>query len=776
MLVVASCLGAALLLLAVGPRLGRWVFAVVAAPLLAGAVWLLTLSTDVLQGEPVVQRFTWVEGLGLHLDSRIDGFAWMMGLIVTVVGVAVAWYSAFYFSPAEFLNRFAASFVAFAGAMVGLVIADDVFTLFVFWEATSVTSFLLIGYNDRSPEARSAALRAFLVTGTGGVFLLGGLAILARETGTTSLSAILEAAPSGGVVDLALVFVLIGAFTKSAQVPFHFWLPGAMAAPTPVSAYLHSATMVKAGVVLVARFAPAFADASPWRPMIVVAGTASLLLGGVQALRQYDIKLLLAHGTVSQLGLLMLLAGLGEPSLTYAATAMLLAHALFKAALFLTVGIVDHATHTRDIRRLDGLGREAPVLATIAGLAALSMAAVPPLLGFVTKEKALDSLLHSELGLTTTIVTVAFVGGAVLTVSYTARFWWGTFASKRSVTEPSEMQHRPAAGLLAAPAVFSAASLAGGIFAGPVGSVLADVATSLDAKAAKKLVLWTGFNTALFLSACALAAGAALALLTSPAGRWPVGATSTSTFAVRLYHRCYDGLLSGARRLTASIQNGSLPAYVGEFMLTFVGLVVAAFAIGVEIDTDQLVGADSAAQVAIVIITAIITIAVATAHRRFVSVVLLGGVGYGLSVLFFLHGAPDLALTQFLVETLTIVVFLLTLRQLPGRYKPSPRWAPKSIRLAIAVTVGAAFSALALVAGTTNPDRTAANEAMARSFDDAGGRNVVNVILVDFRAMDTLGEIAVVALAAAGVANLVRAARRAARAEAMRQRHGQATP
>jgi multicomponent Na+:H+ antiporter subunit A len=773
MVVVLACCFAGLVALLAGPRLGRWLFAVVALPLAAGAVWLLSLTGDALDGDPVTGRLTWVGGLGLNLNTRVDGFAWMMGLVVTVVGVAVAWYSAHYFSPSDHLHRFAAAFVAFAGAMFGLVLADDVFTLFVFWEATSVTSFLLIGYNDRSADSRRAALRALLVTGTGGVFLLGGLAMLAREAGTTSLTALLADPPSGRLVDAALVFVLVGAFTKSAQFPFHFWLPGAMAAPTPVSAYLHSATMVKAGVVLVARFAPAFADAPPWRPMIAVAGAASLLLGGFQALRQHDGKLLLAHGTVSQLGLLMLLAGMGEPALTYAAVAMLLAHALFKAALFLVVGVVDHSTHTRDIRRLDGLGRQAPLLATVAGLAALSMAAVPPLFGFATKEKALDSLLHADLGATGALVTVAFVAGAVLTVAYTARFWWGTFGSTPSVRRPAagdpahhgpaRLEHPPGAALLASPLVFAVASLVAGIVASKVGGTLADVAVALDTKAAKKLVLWPGVNTALLLSAAAIAVGVALAAVTRPGGRRALTDPRPVAPAVRVYDTVYDGLLRESKRATGLVQNGSLPAYVSVVFVTLVGLVVSALALGVDIDTDLLVGADSAAQVALAALVVATAVAVVLAKHRFVSVLLLGGVGYGLALLYLLHGAPDLAITQLLVETLTIVVFLLTLRQLPPRFMPSPRWAPLGVRVGIAVVVGACFSVLALVAGTAGPDRTASAEAFARSVDDAGGHNVVNVILVDFRAMDTMGEITVLALAAAGVANLVRAARRAAR-------------
>ena len=458
-----------------------------------------------------------------------------MGLLVSGIGVLVLGYSASYFDPSRHggepdLGRLAGLMVGFAGAMLGLVLANGLLTLFIFWELTSVTSFLLIGFDDRSAAARAAAVRALLVTGAGGLCLLAGLLMLGQQGGTTTISGLLSAPPSGSVTNAALVLVLLGAFTKSAQWPFNFWLPGAMAAPTPVSAYLHSATMVKAGIVVIARLAPAFAAAGPWRPMVVTAGVITMFVGGIAALRQQDVKLSLAHGTVSQLGLMTVLFGLGTPETTFAGVVMLSAHALFKAALFLVVGIVDHEAGTRDMRRLRGLTGRMPVVAGAAFLAAASMAAVPPTFGYVAKEAALDGLLNSRGGGWATFALVGVVGAAVLTVAYTGRLTWLTFRSSAPEVaggpEPIDPARVgvPTVAFVAAPALLGILSLVFGLAAGPVGDWLAEVAGSLDrASAEASLALWHGFTAAFGLSMLVLVSGAALTVwvLRRESGRGP---------------------------------------------------------------------------------------------------------------------------------------------------------------------------------------------------------------------------------------------------------------
>lgn len=740
-------------------RIGRWGAALFGAPLAVVAVAVSTRLPEILDGEMPTETYRWIDELGLGLTFRMDGYGVLLALIVSVIGVAIAIYSAVYFDDPTDIARIIGPITAFAGAMLGLVLADDVFTLFVFWELTSVTSFLLIGFADTDSAAIAAARKALLVTGAGGLALLGGLVILAQQAGTSRLSEIVEIAPAGRLVDVALVLVLVGAFSKSAQVPLHFWLPGAMKAPTPISAYLHSATMVKAGVVLIARLAPGFADAGPWRPLIVIVGGATMLLGGARALRQYDTKLLLAHGTVSQLGLLVILAGFGTSATTFAAVAMLVTHAVFKAPLFMVVGAVDHATGTRDIRRLGGLRRGLPHLAVIGGLAGASMAALPPLLGFASKEKALDALVGSDparWGVTAAVIVTA---GSILTVAYTARWWWGTFgdwAPAERVDTPHH--HAPATGLWLTPAVFAVLGLLGGLAAPWFGDRLGELAASLDPKTVEKhLTLWAGVNTALVMSVIAVLGGAAI----TRASPWLEGRrTPRLPTGDGAYQALYDGLLRTAARVTRIVQNGSLPAYVGIVFLTVCAVMIAALAAGASPGDGDANWGGSVIQVALAVLVAILAIGVTISTRRFTAALLLGGAGTFQAFIFLLWGAPDLALTQGLVETLALVVLLLALRHLPERFDAEGSWAPRGARVAIAVAVGVLVTVFVGIVGTTRVGEPANDQFTELAVPEAGGRNIVNVILVDFRAADTLGEIAVLVIAAAGVANLVRAARR----------------
>ncbi|MPY92894.1 MAG: Na+/H+ antiporter subunit A [Acidimicrobiia bacterium] len=761
---------AAVIALAAGPRLGRWALVVAAAPPTAALVWLASQAADVLDGQVVSQRMGWLDELDVSFSFGLDGFALLMGLIVAGMGALILGYAASYFDAStspRYLARFAGYFVAFAGAMLGLVLADDLWTMLVFWEATSVTSFLLIGLDDESAGARAAALRALLVTGAGGLALLGGVALLGVTTGTTSFAALAADPPSGAAIEASLVLLLLGAFTKSAQVPFHFWLPGAMAAPTPVSAYLHSATMVKAGVVLVARLAPVFAFIAWWRPLLVTVGCLTMLVGGLRALRQVDAKLLLAHGTVSQLGLLVVLLGAGFPAVTAAGVAMLAAHALFKAALFLVTGIVDHATGSRDIRCVSGVGAALPWLAGLAAVAAASMAGVVPLFGFVAKEAALDALLDAS-GPWGVVALVGVCVGSVLTVAYTLRWFVGMFGTRRAAPVNGALVHvhHPPSGWFVTPVVLLAGLTAVAGLVPSVAEGLFDAAAqSLDEASHAHLVLWGGVHLPLLLSAAILLGGLALHVALS---RAPAFSTAAWPSGERCYQALLDGLLRGSLRVTAVSQTGSLPAYVGSVFTVVVAAVAAAFLVGASPGDRELVLASSPLQAVVAAAAAGAALAAVLAGRRFVSVLLLGAVGYGMAVLFVLYGAPDLALTQFLVETLSLVVFLLVLRHLPPRYAAPPAWAPRALRLGIALAVGVGVSAFALVAGTSRSATPIAEEVIARSEPEGGGLNVVNVILVDIRGIDTLGEITVLAVAVVGVANLVGAARRAERERRLR--------
>lgn len=706
----------------------------------------------------------WLPLLGFNFTFQVDGFAVVMALLVSLLGFGVLAYSIAYFEHDATFARFVGLFMAFAGSMTGLVLAEDLFTMFIFWELTSVWSFLLIGLHDKSEVARSSAVRALLTTGAGGLCMLVGIGLLQIQFDTTSFTQLREAAPTGTMASVAASMLLLGAFTKSAQFPFHFWLPGAMAAPTPVSAYLHSATMVKAGIVLLARTAPIFGDTGVWRWWVVLAGVTTMLIGGWRALRETDAKLVLAHSTVSQLGLLTVLFGIGSPYATYAGVAHLVAHAIFKAGLFLGVGVIDHELGTRDVSKIGAARRSVPVSVVAIGACLLSMAGIIPLFGFATKEKALVALLDAEFGVVGSIALWGVVAGSVLSVAYSVRLLHALVRTPSNSTSHDEHHaHHETSVLmrstLSAPVVVAAVvSLGFGFAASTVGSWLVSPSSALDVKAVSKLALWPGINDALLISLVVIAIGAVIgwkAPLESTLAQQPRGE--------RVFDVVYDSTIAGAKLITAVIQPGSLPIYVGvTLLLVSIAPLSGAFVDGF----GSLSGLTSgtALEASVSIIAIVMAIGVAILQSRFTGAMFLGGVGYAIAALFALRGAPDLAVTQLLVETLTIVVFLLALRAMTRTTtRPVSRF-PQVTRMLIAVTVGIAIPLLALAARDARTAPSASQEYLARSVDEAGGRNVVNVILVDFRGFDTMGEIVVLAIAALGVANLVRAAERHRRA------------
>lgn len=755
-LVMAHFVGA-VALVPVARRFGHRAFLPAALLPAVTFVWAATLVPSLGAGETRTQTVSWVPSLGLELTFRVDGLGALMAMVIGGIGALVFWYAAWYFSGSSSARTVAPLLLAFAGAMLGLVLADNVLLLFVFWELTSVTSFLLIGTDDEKAGARAAAQQALLITGAGGLALLAGLVLVSQAAGTWSLSAIVAAPPTGTAATAGAILALVGALTKSAQVPFNSWLPGAMSAPTPVSAYLHSATMVKAGVYLIARLSPAFVVLDGWRALAVAAGLASLVVGGWRALRQHDLKLLLAHGTVSQLGLLVVLFGLGLPAAWFAGLVVLVAHALYKAALFMVVGIVDHATHTRDLRRLDRLGSRLPVLAAAAAVAAASMAGLPPLLGFIGKEEAFAAL--TEPGVPgAPWVLVVVVAGSVLTVAYSGRFWLGAFGTSPS-TEPVTELHPPAPPIVAPAVVLAALSVLLGLIPALAQPAIDAAVRWLGPDAPDEtLALWHGVNTALGWSLAVLTVGAV-----AIAARHRIERLQSRLPRLAGGQRAYDALvrwlLRGSGRLTGIVQNGSLPVYLGVIGLTLVGSVTLplARALGTP---DELVLADSWVQAAVVVIMVVAAVGVALADRRITAVVLVGTVGYGMAGLFVIQGAPDLAVTQLLVETLTVVAFVLVLRHLPDRFSAPVLRGTRLLRAGVGAVVGVVVFAFTLsaVAGRAAPSISA--EYVERALPDGGGRNVVNLILVDFRGFDTLGEITVLVTAALGVAVLVRAGRR----------------
>ena len=733
--------------------LGRRVFVIIALLPAAVFVLLLTWLPGVLAGTPVVETVPWIPTLDIALSFRLDALALLLALIVTGIGALVLLYCTRYFSDDEpALGRFAALLLAFAGVMFGLVTADDVFILFTFWEATSVLSYLLIGHYTGRKESRGAALQALTVTTFGGLAMLVGLVILSVAGGTTSLAELIASPVTGAAGEWAIALILVGAISKSALVPFHFWLPAAMAAPTPVSAYLHAAAMVKAGVYLVARLAPGYAELEVWHPIVIGLGAFTMLVGGWRALRQYDLKLLLAYGTVSQLGFLVMVTGFGTRDAALAGVALLLAHALFKAALFLVVGIVDHAAGTRDWRKLSGLGRRMPIVATIAFVAAASMAGVPPLLGFVAKEAVftafLDAVVAGE-----PWAWVALIGafaGSVLTVAYSARFLWGAFFTRADV--PPTPLHREGALISTAPALLSAASVVFAFTLPLIEPLLAAYADTLPGSQEYHLALWHGLEPALALSAAVFALAALLVWGRRVVARMQAAIPPTLDAA-----RGYLGIVSVVDRLaaalTTAIQYRGLPGYVAIIVTVFIGGLGAATVLNTTWP-DGIRLWDYPAQPFLAFVMAIAGIAAATVKQRMTAVLLVSVTGYGLVLLFGMSGAPDLALTQALVETIVLVVFVLVLRRLPKQIAQRNPPVHKVARGVIGALAGIVMGVIGLVALGARVQPTIAEGLPALAIE-AHGKNIVNVMLVDIRAWDTLGEISVLVAVATGVASLI---------------------
>jgi multicomponent Na+:H+ antiporter subunit A len=756
---------ASALLVFVGGHMGRRALPIAGGVMASTVAWAAVVAPGVLGGEPLVFSHEWVPSLGLAIDGSVDALALVMIFLISGVGTLIAAYSWWYFGDEARVGQFSGLLVSFAGAMLGIVVADNLLLLFVFWELTSVASFLLIGFRDTEAAARAAALQAVLVTGAGGLAMLAGIVLVGLEAGTFSMAEVLVDPPISTLGAVGVGLVLLGAFTKSAQVPFHFWLPGAMAAPTPVSAYLHSATMVKAGVFLIARLGPAFAVAYAfWVPVVVAVGLTTMVVAGVRALFQTDLKLLLALGTVSQLGFLVALFGTGDLEIGFAAVALLLAHGVFKAALFMIVGIVDHQAHTRDLRRLNGLGRRMPVTAGLAVVATASMAGIPLLFGFVAKEAVLEGLVHWS-DPAAGIVTAIVVAGSSLTAAYGVRFLWGAFGRKSpedlaADAVDSSGVARPSAGFVAPAGILVALTVVWGVAPGTIGPAIA-ASTEAAHRVSHGLYLsaWHGVGLELGLSALALAVGGFLFLAVRRGAGWPAAtALARLPTPTRGYSSSLAGLGRIADRTTAVVQPGSLPFYAGVILITVLVLPGMWLVRSLSVP-DGLVLAESPIQLVAGLGVVVAALGAATAARRIGAVIFLGAVGYGVALLFVIQGAPDLALTQVLIETLTVAIFILVIRLLPERFEQG-RWLLQRVwRIAISAALGVFVAGFTVIAATSRVAEPLTGEFMARSLDEAGGANVVNVILTDFRSLDTLGEITVLVVAALGIIALVRAGR-----------------
>jgi len=751
LIVALPFLGALLPALAI--RAGRNACAAAAGAVTLSALALLaSLAPTVLDGGTVQTRFAWLPALGLDASFFLDGLGLMFAGLILGMGLLVILYARFYLSPADPMGRFFGFLLLFQGAMLGIVLSDNLLLLLVFWELTSISSFLLIGYWSHRPEARQGARMALAVTGGGGLALIAGMLILGNIVGSYDLTVILtqkDAIQASEWYLPALILILIGAFTKSAQLPFHFWLPHAMAAPTPVSVYLHSATMVKAGIFLMARLWPVLSGTFEWFVIVTFTGLATMLVAAWIALFKDDLKAILAYSTVSHLGLITLLLGIGTETAATVAILHILVHASFKAALFMTAGLIEHETGTRDIARLGGLRRLMPVTFAIAVIASLSMAGIPPLNGFLSKEMMLEEAAH-VIWPNGWLVGILATLAALVSVAYTFRFLGRAFLGPQRSDYPTP-PHDPGPGLWAAPALLAGLVVLMGLMPNLTTAWIVNPAAS--ATTGRGIFInvahWHGLTAAaLWMSLGAVGGGMVLlglyprlrALVT--ALPWPE--------ARRIFDRLVEPLAAEARSFTDRLHDGAFGRSVVLAVLTIAGVGAYAFVSAPhQPGTRPLLPVD-AVDLGVWAVLLLAALAVPLLHRnRLVALILTGVVGLLIAPVFMRFSAPDLALTQVSVEVVTILLMLLALHFLP---KETPRESrpPRRLRDAgVAVLAGAGIGALAYAMLTRAPGfPPISGYHLAQSKPGAGGTNAVNTIIVDFRGYDTYGEIIVLGIAA----------------------------
>ncbi|QDU65576.1 hydrogen gas-evolving membrane-bound hydrogenase subunit E [Engelhardtia mirabilis] len=771
-----------------GRRCG-WILALAPGAALA---YLVSRLPAVIDGETFDATVSWVPALDVSLDLRLDGLSMVFGLLITAMGVATMIYAAAYIGDDQRLGRLNATLLAFMLAMLGVVLADDVITLFVAWELTGITSYLLIGYDNHKFQARRAALQALLVTGLGGLVLLVGLTMLSWIAGTTQMSAMSAAAGSvqgSPLYGVVLAMVLVGAFTKSAQFPFHFWLPGAMAAPTPVSAFLHSATMVKAGVYLLARMQPVLGGTEAWHTTLGVVGATTMLLGAVMAFPQRDLKKILAYTTVSALGMLTMLIGIGTSAALVAAMAYVVVHALYKGPLFHVAGIIDHETGTRELSSLGGLRRTMPITAAIAAMAALSMAAVPPLLGAYAKQ-----LVHAAEGEATaaagyiywTALATGIVTTSVAVMLAVLPFW-------RAGRETPKQPHEAPISLWLGAGLLATLALLLGPVAGTTFRPLVDAAARVAGASPSELHEETSLGLASTSHAAEPASagalegaadqahadadhgaehgehgsGTLLKLVTIATGVLLVWRRDALLAAVApvgglarfgpeaVYRLSVIGLKSFSGVLTRFIQNGYLRSYI--FVVLLATIVLAGYPLFSDrAPLPPLAVLDIRLYEGLIVMAMLMATLFATGtDSRLAAVVALGLIGIGVAINFMIMGGPDLAMTQLAIETLSVLLFVFILHRLP-RFEHFTSLAERRRDLVLSLMVGAFFTSLVWGIATEGGESALSPYFAEHSLSEGKGHNVVNVILVDFRGLDTMGEITVLAVAALGVFGLMR--------------------
>lgn len=755
---VVLLLGVVIPLLA--DRFGRTACALftMLAPAIA-LIQVLFFLPEVFAGQTIIHSITWLPAIGLNLSLRLDGLALMFAILILGIGLLIILYARYYLTAKDNMGRFYAYMILFMTAMLSIVLSNNLLQLWMAWEVTSISSFLLIGFWSAKTESRKGARMALTVTGAGGLALLAGLLLIADIVGSYDLAVVLASGDmlrEHALYPVVLVLVLLGAFTKSAQFPFHFWLPHAMAAPTPVSAYLHSATMVKAGIFLLARMYPVLSGTELWFLIVSLTGLATLLLGAYVALFKHDLKGLLAYSTISHLGLITLLFGMDTQLAAVAAIFHIINHAIFKASLFMAAGIIDHESGTRDMRKLNGLWRYMPYTATLAMVAAASMAGIPLLNGFLSKEMFFAETLHQvALGSLSWMIPVLATLGGVFAVAYSLRFVHDVFFNGEPIDLP-KTPHEPPRYMKVPIEILVALCLLVGIFPSfMVGGLLQAASSAVLGGQLPEysLSIWHGFNLPLLMSGVAVAGGLIVYAYRSRLYRFQ--AQFNETDAKHVFEGVIQTLVRYATAIHEWMDNGSLQRYLS--LLLLLTLVMTASTL---MDLNSASGhlphqAVTGIEITAAILLCVSALATVILHRqRMVALIMLSVVGLIVSIAFARFSAPDLALTQLAVEVATVILLMLALFFLPQKTKneSSPRRVVRD--LSIAAVCGGVVATInyALI---TRPFDSISAFFLANSKTGGGGTNVVNVILVDFRGFDTLGEITVLGIAALGIFKLI---------------------
>lgn len=750
-------------------------------------IYLIRFISETRHGGTVTESMPWIPSLGIDFIAKIDGLGLLFALLISGIGALVVLYSIYYLSKdKEKLNTFYIYLLLFMGAMLGVVLSDNLIVLYSFWELTSFSSFLLIGYWYKREKSRYGAQKSMIITVFGGLAMLGGIILLYLMTGTFSITEIIGKADTIIADPLfipALLCILLGAFTKSAQFPFHIWLPDAMEAPTPVSAYLHSATMVKAGIYLVARTSPIFAESGLWLWLVAGFGIVTLFWGSFSAAKQTDLKSILAFSTVSQLGMIMAMLGIGAAALhfdhidksyytvaTTAAVFHLINHATFKGSLFMVVGIIDHETGTRDIRKLGGLMNLMPITFTIAIIGAFSMAGLPPFNGFLSKEMFFTSMVRVanmeifELQTWGILFPVIAWTASVFTFLYSMIIVFRPFTGKYQPNLLEKKPHEAPLGMLISPIILASLVVIFGVFPNIlshnlISPAMASILPKLlqnGEEFAVHISMWHGFNLELFMTIGVILLGI---LLFATFPKWR---QLYNFFPEKLaLNRIYDGGLEVAQsksfKLTKLYMTGFIRSYLVYIFMFFNFILILSLILknAFKLDTSN-IAPIGVYEVILVSIIVVASITIMFAKSRLTSIILLGAVGYTVALLFVVFRAPDLALTQLVIETVSVALFLLCFYHLPKLNRKEERIGFKLTNLIVSIGVGVTVTLLALSAHSNKLFDSISSYYIENTYKKAGGENMVNVILVDFRGFDTLFEICVLAIAALGIFSMIK--------------------